>query len=1139
MHPPPSPARRPNTPIVSALPPLHPTLQQLAPNPLAVTYAASLRPLPPDPLRRYTGSGIGGGAIHHRGPRKPQFPVFLSGAAGNSSPSAAFAPTSSAAAAQSLANLAQVAANGGMSGPNPGAAALIASLTAGSPISLVDSRAAGPAGTGQSDLWRWYVRARASPGAGLVAKADKCLLTSDWRAAYTEQKFVRAMGKIERLKHNNEWSFRQPRKQKSPVIRKAHWDHLLEEMKWLQTDFREERRWKVAAAYHLAHACRAWHRASTREARAAMCVRSATSPITSSGVVKAPKSSGSRKRKAAEMNGEGSRRGGMTSGGEIRAASPSKELHSSVSRSADAQKHSSQGSKAKVKVEPKDDLMDTDEQAKAAATDGAEGPGHESESKNLNGMSLVSKTTGAAEGDDVDADGDLDDGEVEAATKVDGPMSLAKSEAGLDEEMPIPNFSVDPPVKKSSGEQESNLRDWAPTKDATLAEPLPMNLITNLRAPIFAKGVDVFVVTPTELLTSVDPHAAAVALGQDDSDAASRLEGEELSLDKLFPELPTFAGLAPLSAADKQERRPDEGSYHHNRLTHVTRLLESKPVLVSTLNPAKNRMRGEWTEGSEWTLAADSADPLKGMTQEAVENMLLHAPPPNSTLFTKKTGKAPKEPTASGFGIPTAPAQPDARAANFYWTTEEDNLLMALARQYKDNWQLVSDMFNSTFMTVPTDKREAWDCYDRYKRVHGAISAGKSPPGPPPLPTPEAVAGATTGDDPANPNLPSNSTATSNSLAAKRAKIAKKLRESHDGSRKSFRHANLVDVIRKGQKRREQAKQNPNGQANNPASRKVNFSSHDSHAPIKSGPVPTPQQLSNIKVERDQIARRQYLVYQQEMYQQHQAVAQAQVQAQAQAQAQAQLDAQNQAAAAAAAQQRASMPPPQQPNMAMARPGQQHPMQTGGYGGPQQQQQQSAPPAQGLGINRVPMPGQITPQPPTPQAQPQQVPTPQQQQQQPQQQGQNRALGQPGMGLGQMAQMAAAQNNQRPQAGPSGSAPQNASQQYAQQQQQTARAGMMSSAPPPNGPGQGQNQGQASSQNAGGQAGLSSGGMPIHLQQLQQQLAISLANQKLSQEQINTLAFQLYRQAQQQQQQQQAALQGRTGPGQQPPHSQP
>ena len=78
---------------------------------------------------------------------------------------------------------------------------------------------------------------------------------------------------IEQLKAQGEWSFRQPKRIKGPIEKKTHWDYLLDEMRWLQTDFREERKWKIAVAYELAHQVVQWHRAPTPEARAALCVR--------------------------------------------------------------------------------------------------------------------------------------------------------------------------------------------------------------------------------------------------------------------------------------------------------------------------------------------------------------------------------------------------------------------------------------------------------------------------------------------------------------------------------------------------------------------------------------------------------------------------------------------------------------------------------------------------------------------------------------------------------------------------------------------------------------------------------------------------------------------------------------------------
>ena len=41
---------------------------------------------------------------------------------------------------------------------------------------------------------------------------------------------MRAFERIEQLKADKAWSFRQPKKQKAGVAPKAHWDHVLDEM---------------------------------------------------------------------------------------------------------------------------------------------------------------------------------------------------------------------------------------------------------------------------------------------------------------------------------------------------------------------------------------------------------------------------------------------------------------------------------------------------------------------------------------------------------------------------------------------------------------------------------------------------------------------------------------------------------------------------------------------------------------------------------------------------------------------------------------------------------------------------------------------------------------------------------------------
>ena len=63
-----------------------------------------------------------------------------------------------------------------------------------------------------------------------------------------------------------ELKYKQKTKWPEPPRRKVHHDYLLEEMTWLSTDFRQERKWKMAVAKKVAYAVMKWH--TNRQQRA-------------------------------------------------------------------------------------------------------------------------------------------------------------------------------------------------------------------------------------------------------------------------------------------------------------------------------------------------------------------------------------------------------------------------------------------------------------------------------------------------------------------------------------------------------------------------------------------------------------------------------------------------------------------------------------------------------------------------------------------------------------------------------------------------------------------------------------------------------------------------------------------------------
>ncbi|KIY43620.1 hypothetical protein FISHEDRAFT_78465 [Fistulina hepatica ATCC 64428] len=123
-------------------------------------------------------------------------------------------------------------------------------------------------------LTEWGAAIRANPIWRKVTRATKCLTTRDWGVAFTEHKLIRTLDRVEYCKDYGRWSFRQPKKQRHPASAKSHHDYLLDEMKWMRTDFREERKWKLAVCYHLGSAVLKWHAAGDLETRIAkgICV---------------------------------------------------------------------------------------------------------------------------------------------------------------------------------------------------------------------------------------------------------------------------------------------------------------------------------------------------------------------------------------------------------------------------------------------------------------------------------------------------------------------------------------------------------------------------------------------------------------------------------------------------------------------------------------------------------------------------------------------------------------------------------------------------------------------------------------------------------------------------------------------------
>ncbi|KAL9096081.1 MAG: hypothetical protein Q9165_001603 [Trypethelium subeluteriae] len=97
----------------------------------------------------------------------------------------------------------------------------------------------------------------------VLASASKVLTTSNRYTEVREHLDNRILKRVYQLQNANKWSLRQLERAPEPSRPPTHLDHLLREMKWMRTDFKEERKWKITTARNLVHWCAEWVAADT------------------------------------------------------------------------------------------------------------------------------------------------------------------------------------------------------------------------------------------------------------------------------------------------------------------------------------------------------------------------------------------------------------------------------------------------------------------------------------------------------------------------------------------------------------------------------------------------------------------------------------------------------------------------------------------------------------------------------------------------------------------------------------------------------------------------------------------------------------------------------------------------------------
>ncbi|KIO17854.1 hypothetical protein M407DRAFT_32473, partial [Tulasnella calospora MUT 4182] len=497
------------------------------------------------------------------------------------------------------------------------------------------------------------------------------------------------MRQVEVLKSEGRWSFRQPKKSKGPTLPKVHWDYILDEMRWLQADFREERKWKTAVAFEIAHEIAAWHRGSPEERRA-MCVQW-RAPV----IEDAPEADDTARTARQEPL-------------ELEARDEEPEDTTTGQEEAPLGENAMSSGPIDEQDEPKDDTGEVGAGADPETSNAAEtlkqldAPPQPSEEPQIKEEAMAVDFSAFRAGGSEDAegegelDGDGEDGDGEAEDVKEAMMDMIQDP-----------FDAAPDNEALGGDKPSGSSGGAANKAGTTSK---VQHAQTLRAPLLQDLGTTDTILDLAKLT--DNLSLNPPVPSSDEPGPSGLRGQPaIQLPDLFPELTMYGPfVSPAELKGKPDKRIDETN--NGKLTYVSRLFDIKPILISTLQPAKKRKPEGWDDLGEFYPADDTVQELRP------GEFYLPPPPP---LFSGN--RKPKEyPQTRLAQTQLTQEQAQHRVTTQVWTPEEDAQLKHFAFLYSLNWQLVADAFASWRKSISTDRRTDWDCMVRWDRMFGPMS---------------------------------------------------------------------------------------------------------------------------------------------------------------------------------------------------------------------------------------------------------------------------------------------------------------------------------------------------------------------------------------------------------------------------------
>ena len=108
-------------------------------------------------------------------------------------------------------------------------------------------------------LFHYQASQSRSPSiSALLSTSHKTLTTANQFTDLQEKQMYRITRRIYDMQNTHHWPLRQVERSAEPARPATHWDALIGHIKWLRTDFREERKWKLTLAKNLADWCAEW-----------------------------------------------------------------------------------------------------------------------------------------------------------------------------------------------------------------------------------------------------------------------------------------------------------------------------------------------------------------------------------------------------------------------------------------------------------------------------------------------------------------------------------------------------------------------------------------------------------------------------------------------------------------------------------------------------------------------------------------------------------------------------------------------------------------------------------------------------------------------------------------------------------------